>query len=73
MDVEVSQHFVRALSRSLRCTLGICHVDRDIFSPNSVDTLRGSYVPRAFSHMVVTFRDRCEGNLVFSCFKVDFS
>ena len=30
-------------------------------------------VPCAFSHMVVTFRGRRKGNLVFWCSKVDFS
>ena len=30
-------------------------------------------VPRAFSYMVVTFRGRRRGNLVFRCSKVDFS
>ena len=30
-------------------------------------------VPCAFSHMMVTFRGRHRGNLVFWCFKVDFS
>ena len=29
--------------------------------------------PRAFSHMVVTFRGRRKGNLVFWCFKADLS
>ena len=30
-------------------------------------------VPRAFSHMAVTFRGRGKGNLVFWCSKVDFT
>ena len=30
-------------------------------------------VPCAFWYMVITFRGRRKGNLVFWCFKVDFS